>query len=212
MNGQLITDDNNFNNQKRFINDPSGGESSELPLPYYTKDEVDILVEPDFKEWYGIIKKPQGVVISQGQNFTIGKRYVIQSYNAGDDFSNIGANNWTRSWFIATGTTPTDWTHNSYVTEDGVLTQTVIKNTLGVDLVFTQTGLSSYYIESEELFGDFDKVFATVSVGGVSERVFGFSGKYDTNQLEFQVQILSSGALVSAFRWSWVYLHLLIKK
>ena len=47
---------------------------------------------------------------------TIGQKYKIFDYNAGDDFTNIGASsNATAQTFTATGTTPTTWTNLSVV-------------------------------------------------------------------------------------------------
>lgn len=51
-----------------------------------------------------------------------GKRYVIEEFVAGDDFSNVAATNSTGSSFIATGTTPTTWTNSSKVREVAVIT------------------------------------------------------------------------------------------
>lgn len=48
----------------------------------------------------------------------IGKKYKITDYQAGDDFTNVGASsNATDQEFIATGTTPTDYTNGSTLTE-----------------------------------------------------------------------------------------------
>jgi hypothetical protein len=44
----------------------------------------------------------------------VGHQYTISDYNAGDDFTNVGASvNGSGVTFIATGTTPTTWTNNS---------------------------------------------------------------------------------------------------
>lgn len=51
---------------------------------------------------------------------TIGKRYRINTYVATDDFTNVGAaSNATGVEFIATGTTPTDWTNSSVLNQIG---------------------------------------------------------------------------------------------
>ncbi len=42
-----------------------------------------------------------------------GQSYKITTYVPGDDFSNVGGANITGNIFIATGTTPTTWTHSS---------------------------------------------------------------------------------------------------
>jgi hypothetical protein len=47
-------------------------------------------------------------------SLVIGHQYTISNYNAGDDFTNVGAAaNSTGVTFIATGPTPTTWTNNS---------------------------------------------------------------------------------------------------
>jgi len=45
---------------------------------------------------------------------TVGEAYVIREYQTGDDFTNVGADsNTTGHYFVATGTTPTDYTNGS---------------------------------------------------------------------------------------------------
>jgi hypothetical protein len=52
----------------------------------------------------------------------VGKKYVITTFNAGDDFTNVGAaSNASGTVFTATGTTPTTWSHSS-VLDGGVVT------------------------------------------------------------------------------------------
>lgn len=49
----------------------------------------------------------------------VGKRYVITTFVAGDNFTNVGAaSNATGVIFKATGTTPTTWTNGSTVSEE----------------------------------------------------------------------------------------------
>jgi len=43
----------------------------------------------------------------------IGQKYMITAFVSGDDFSNLGATNATGNVFVATGDTPTTWTHAS---------------------------------------------------------------------------------------------------
>lgn len=68
----------------------------------------------------------------------IGRRYIIsEDYITGDDFTNVGAaNNFALTVFTATGTTPAVWTNGSILYTNFWLTQTVIENTLGFDLLF----------------------------------------------------------------------------
>lgn len=48
-----------------------------------------------------------------------GKNYIIDTYVAGDDFTNIGGTNVSGSGFTATGTTPTTWTNSSSLRRTG---------------------------------------------------------------------------------------------
>lgn len=58
-----------------------------------------------------------GVSSATSGTLTNGKRYLISTFNAGDDFTNIGGTNLTGNVFTATGTTPTTWTHGSALVE-----------------------------------------------------------------------------------------------
>ncbi len=55
-------------------------------------------------------------VVTSGE-LVVGTTYVILEFLTGDDFSNIGGANVSGTVFIATGTTPTTWTHASVVAE-----------------------------------------------------------------------------------------------
>lgn len=48
-----------------------------------------------------------------------GKNYIIDTYVAGDDFTNVGGTNVSGSEFTATGTTPTTWTNSSSLRRTG---------------------------------------------------------------------------------------------
>lgn len=81
---------------------------------------------------------------------TIGKTYVIASYIFGDDFSNVadvqyGDINHTGCIFIATGTTPTDWTNGSSIVDDLYPVATVDENTLGFTPYWKSLGSGNYY-------------------------------------------------------------------
>lgn len=82
----------------------------------------------------------------QGQQdglLTIGVEYTIVSYQAGDDFTNVGGTNVTGNVFIASGTTPTDWTNFSFLTNNLAPTVSIIENTLG-NVVFTRNSNGQY--------------------------------------------------------------------
>lgn len=71
-----------------------------------------------------------GSVIAQTSGtLTIGNRYRISAYVAGDSFTNVGAaSNATGVEFVATGTTPTTWTNSSSVTKAGPIFKPIIQS------------------------------------------------------------------------------------
>ena len=56
-------------------------------------------------------------------SLVIGKQYAIDTFVAGDDFTNVGGTNVTGNEFIATGTTPTTWTNSSSLRHIGCVLQ-----------------------------------------------------------------------------------------
>jgi hypothetical protein len=62
---------------------------------------------------------------------TIGRTYIILTYVAGDDFTNVGAgSNAAGVQFVATGTTPTTWTNGSVLVEAYISSTSSIYNNL----------------------------------------------------------------------------------
>lgn len=53
-----------------------------------------------------------GTTVTSGA-LTSGGSYAILNFAAGDDFSNVGGQNYSGGTFVASGTTPTDYTHGS---------------------------------------------------------------------------------------------------
>jgi hypothetical protein len=83
----------------------------------------------------------------------VGTTYLIGEGDGGDDFTNVGApnsNNGTS--FIATGTTPANWAHNSILYyNSGAPVVTVLENTIGnIWFAYQQDGI--YNIFSDGLF------------------------------------------------------------
>lgn len=71
---------------------------------------------------------------------TIGKRYIIDTFVAGDNFTNVGASsNASGVSFVATGTTPTTWTNSSSLRSIGCVAEW--KNFGRLGAVETQNGL-----------------------------------------------------------------------
>ena len=90
--------------------------------------------------------------------FDIGVTYLIDVYNAGDDFSNIGGpsaglpGQWDGYSFVATGTTPLVYTNSSSIDHNtGAPVVTVLENTIG-NIWFSYIGLGVYAINSSNLF------------------------------------------------------------
>lgn len=48
-------------------------------------------------------------------SLVVGATYQMITYNAGDDFTNVGGTNSSGGTFVATGTTPTRWTNGSII-------------------------------------------------------------------------------------------------
>lgn len=78
-----------------------------------------------FRAALGLVSQPAiagtffvGFGAKTSGTITSGKRYQITIFAAGDDFTNVGAGeNATGVLFVASGTTPTTWTHASTLTE-----------------------------------------------------------------------------------------------
>jgi hypothetical protein len=87
-----------------------------------------------------------------GEGFIIGEYYTIDTYETGDDFSNVaevidGNINEGGCVFRATGTTPTDWSNGSYLYSDGTFIINELENTLGCDIKWSDSldGGEGYY-------------------------------------------------------------------
>ncbi len=105
-----------------------------------------------------------GTTTATSGTLTVGVRYKITDYQTGDDFTNVGAaENTVDVEFIATGTTPADWTNTSELTDTSAPIATVLENTLGGELVWTRTALGSYAATLIDAFPDATKVFISNS-------------------------------------------------
>ena len=76
----------------------------------------------------------------------IGERYAITTFEAGDDFSNVGGDNIEGHSFIATGTTPAVWTNGSVLDSDGAPVATILENTLGGVPVYSRDAAGTFTI------------------------------------------------------------------
>lgn len=99
----------------------------------------------------------------------VGRRYAITTYVAGDDFSNVanvvsGDINTNGCEFIATGTTPTDYTNGSILTDTSAPVATVLENTLGGTPVWSRAATGIYFCTLPNAFPEGKTVcFATNS-------------------------------------------------
>ena len=88
----------------------------------------------------------------------VGVSYNIDTYNAGDDFSNVGGpaaglpGEWDGYSFLATGTTPNNWNNSSLlISDEGAPVATVLENTIG-NIYFEYKGAGEYACKSNSLF------------------------------------------------------------
>lgn len=88
-----------------------------------------------------------------GSDLTIGVTYEIKTGSIGTfDFTNVGApNNDIGTFFVATGTTPNDWSGASLNYNDGAPVVKVLENTIG-NIWFIYNDVGSYNIKSNGLF------------------------------------------------------------
>lgn len=94
---------------------------------------------------------------------TVGKRYKITSYVAGDDFLNVGASaNATNEEFTATGTTPTVWSNASELTDTAAPVATVLENTVG-EVVWDYVSAGNYVAHNVAF--NVDKTWAQLASG-----------------------------------------------
>jgi hypothetical protein len=79
--------------------------------------QIDSLIQPEYMV-EEVDRGATNVQLTSGLLET-GKKYIIDTYIATDDFVNVGGTNVTGNVFTATGTTPTDWTNSSILIELG---------------------------------------------------------------------------------------------
>lgn len=95
-----------------------------------------------------------------GNPFVVGKSYKIHDYINGDDFTNIGASsNASGVFFIATGTTPANWTNSTQIRFDSGPFTIIIENNLNVH-GWEYQGDGQYWLYSDAAFTE-NKTFVT---------------------------------------------------
>ena len=171
---------------KYIVNNQSdqtiNGESILRPYKVYTA----LLTQSGEDNW---IHQTDGI-------FDIGITYMIDTYNAGDDFSNIGGppagnqGEWDGYYFVATGTSPLVYTNGSGIDHNtGAPTVTVLENTIGNIWFEYGAGTGRYNVRSNSLFTA-NKIFTSITnnVEITDESIFTtnvmINGVGTTNQMQ----------------------------
>ncbi len=84
----------------------------------------------------------ENIQISAGTVVT-GRKYKIVTFATSDDFSNIGGTNVTGNVFVATGTTPTTWTHGSILSPVAAGNVAVFQEAIGSYLIGFQGDMAN---------------------------------------------------------------------
>jgi len=129
----------------------------------------------------------------------VGHQYYIQTYNAVDDFTNVGANdNVEGDFFTATGTTPTDWAGASVLQDvTASTTASVAKNTIGTISVIEVVGSDNQFNAiSDGLFDE--KTFPSIVQASGDFMIESYVRVVDANTIVFSM-FEDSGYTVSAY-------------
>lgn len=117
----------------------SGSAALKAMQQWYTMEDVTNTVRP-YKVFTALLTQngTSFLVNATSGLLIVGVSYNIDTYEAGDDFSNVGGpglgqqGEWDGYWFIATGITPTNWNNSSSLDyNDGAPVATVLENTIG---------------------------------------------------------------------------------
>jgi len=109
----------------------------------YQKNSLGIVSPALSYKTYKSLVKSDADTRTTGIIFVIGITYTIDTYVAGDDFSNIaqvvsGVINTTGCVFICTGNIAANYSNGSTITTDGVPLVTVLQNELGGNPVWSR--------------------------------------------------------------------------
>jgi hypothetical protein len=128
----------------------------------YNKPHVSGDVGLPYKVYTALLTQSGGDVPQKAGNkdngsLVVGVTYEISNYEAGDDFTNVGApSNANGVKFVATGTTAENWSGATELNyNNGAPIVKVLENTIG-NVWFTYDGVGNYKGYSNGLF-DFDK-------------------------------------------------------
>lgn len=107
-------------------------------------------VETDAENFLFRLLKSGETPITSG-SLVADKLYKINTFVAGDDFTNVGGTNETGNVFTATGTTPTTWANGSELQEVGLIFGNAVEGKISKptdavwSCVITNSGLASWF-------------------------------------------------------------------
>lgn len=129
----------------------SEGDVPELQSGEFKRYSLDTLIKKvdtvynkvNYKSYVALLT--QGLADATSGSLIVGHVYNIVTLQAGDDFSNVGYVSQGVD-FVATGTTPTDWTHSTRVLDKTVSAPipTVLYNDLGITISYSYEGIGVY--------------------------------------------------------------------
>lgn len=135
-----------------LLADNTTGNISALDVRTCLNDIIDSASYGGTKVYKALLTQSgNGTSTQTSGTLTIGKRYAITTFVAGDNFSNVanvvsGTINTTGCEFIATGTTPTTYTNGSTLTDTSAPVATVLVNTLSGTPVWSYDYVGGYVL------------------------------------------------------------------
>jgi hypothetical protein len=152
---------------------------------------------PTYKVFTGLLTQtgnsnPQILIDTDNGNIVPGVTYQISNYQAGDDFTNIGApSNANGVNFIATGNTATSWSGTTELNYNtGAPVVTILENTLG-NVWFEYGSAGRYYLISNNLFV-IEKTFISIQSQGNDNDTSNISSSYPQTSSQINVLINDS--------------------
>lgn len=131
---------------------------------------------------------------------TVGRRYRLLDFIAGDDFTNVGAgSNADLVEFIATGTTPTTWTNSSVVEPIGTVARYKAENTVDGKILDLSSNKLNGTINNAILVGGRKGIRLDTDAASAGNKVFSIYNEttslaYITDKGDANVNSIASGA------------------
>jgi len=148
-----------------------------------------------------LITTPSTDYITSGE-LVIGRKYQINFIEGGplDDFTNVGApDNNEGTQFIATGTTPADWSHSTPIHAMGVPEVIVLKNEFAADVAWSRANSGEFEGYSSSPIFTENKTSNTSGISGIFESsapIYNFECRaISQNSCKLQTCRISDGQL-----------------